>query len=422
MVVTSHEIPRALLVTVKTSEQDDCLIEDLMNELGELTRTLGAQVVDNILLKLTKPNPRYFIGAGNAQELADTCTKKKATLLIFNNSLSPSQQRNLEQLTKITVIDRHEVILDIFAARASTREAVLQIELAKTEYMLPRLKRAWTHLSRQQGGVGIRGGEGEKQIEVDERLIRKRIIKLKQELGGIRKQRAEQRKKRHRKPVPNGAIVGYTNAGKSSLLNHLTNANLFVENKLFATLDPTTRRIRLENNQIVLLTDTVGFVRNLPHDLVEAFKATLEEAVLADFLIHVVDATSPFLDHHMATTQEVLKQIGAADKYTITVFNKIDLLKESYAISRIRRRYTGALFISTRTGEGLKNLLAEIKDILDDGLKKIELKIPADNYKLVARLHRTSNVSSQRFEDGSVYITASVPNDCKKELEEFLIN
>ena len=418
---TSPEIARALLVTVKTPEQDDRLIDDLMNELGELTRTLGPQIVDNLLVKISKPQPRYFIGSGNASGLARICKEKKASLLIFNNSLSPSQQRNLEHLIQIRVIDRHELILDIFAARASTNEAVLQIELARTEYLLPRLKRAWTHLSRQQGGVGIRGGEGEKQIEVDERLVRKRIVKLKQELKSIRKQRAEQRKKRQRKPIPNGAIVGYTNAGKSSLLNYLTDADLLVEDKLFATLDPTTRRIRLNNNQILLLTDTVGFVRHLPHDLVEAFKATLEEAVMADFLIHVVDATSPFLDHHIRTTHDVLDQIGAANKYTLIVFNKIDLVNGTYVLQRLRRRYPDALFTSVKTGQGLEKLSTVMADILNDSLKKMQLKIPAENYELVARLYRTSNVTAQRYENGSVYITASVPNDIEKEMEEFVI-
>ena len=419
---TSSENGRAVLVTVKTPENEDRLVQDLMDELRELTRTLGAQVIESILIKLKKPHTRYFIGGGNANDIVGVCKEKHADLIIFNNELSPSQQRNLENLAKVRVIDRHEVILDIFAARASTREAVLQIELAKTEYMLPRLKRAWTHLSRQQGGVGVRGGEGEKQIEVDERLVRRRIAKLKTELVGVRKRRAEQRKRRQRKPVPNAAIVGYTNAGKSSLLNCLTDANSLVENKLFATLDPTTKRIRLQNNQTLLLTDTVGFVRHLPHDLVQAFKATLEEAVLADFLIHVIDVTSPYLNHQLATTEEVLQQIGAIDKCMITVFNKRDLVKESYIISRMRRRFPDAVFISTKTGEGIDQLLEIITEISDEGLKKMKLRIPVTKYDLVALLHRTCDVKSQYFEKGVVYVTASVPNNFKENLDEFLVH
>ena len=420
--VTSSQSAKAVLVTVKTPEHDNSLVQDLRNELGELTRTLGAEVIDSILVRLKKPSPRYFIGAGNASDILRVCREKNANLLVFNNDLSPSQQRNLEVLGKIRVIDRHEVILDIFAARASTREAVLQIELAKTEYMLPRLKRAWTHLSRQQGGVGIRGGEGEKQIEVDERLVRRRISKLKNELAGVRKRRAEQRKKRQRKPVPNAAIVGYTNAGKSSLLNRLTNANSFVENKLFATLDPTTRRVSLDNNQVLLLTDTVGFVRHLPHDLVQAFKATLEEAVLADFLIQVIDITSPYWSHHIATTHKVLSEIGAGDKYTIKAFNKIDMIKEPYIISRIRRKYPDGVFISTKTGAGINKLSALVTETLNFGLKKMKLRIPVSKYDLVALLHRTCDVKSQYLDNESICLTVSVPDKFKRELEEFVIN
>ncbi len=419
---TDSDPLRAFLVVVALTGQEDSQTNELKLELAELARTMGVEVIESQVIKIRKRHSRYLIGTGNAADIAQKSKRYDIDVIIFDDDLTPSQQRNWEKLSQIQVIDRREVILDIFAARASTREAVIQVDLARAEYLLPRMKRAWTHLSRQQGGLGLRGGEGEKQIEVDERLIRKQVAKLKGELKTVRKRRAEQRKKRDQLPVPNAAVVGYTNAGKSSLLNSLSDANTVVEDKLFATLDPTTRRITLPNNQVLLLTDTVGFVRKLPHDLIDAFKATLEEAALATFLIHVVDVTSTALEDHLLTTQQVLSEIGAGDKLIITVFNKIDVVSDPFVINRIKNKYRDGLFISTKTKQGLDQLLDAMTRIIDEDLEPMELSIPNDKYELVALLHRTSNVTQETYEDDRIYIKANIPKHCQHDFHEYSVS
>jgi len=278
-------VERALLVGAYLDADKKADAQSLLAELEELVDTLGIPVVKRMLVHHREQHPRYLIGSGKAQEIVDLAKKLECDVLVFDNELSPSQQRNWEELAGMTVADRHEIILDIFGARAQTREARIQVDLARMEYSLPRLTRAWSHLGQQGGGIGAKG-EGESQLEQDKRKIRLQIDRLKRELETVRRARATQRKDRKRAPVPNAAIVGYTNAGKSSLLRRLTGADVLIENKLFATLDTTTRKIALPNKQPLLLTDTVGFVRKLPHQLVEAFNATLEEAAFSDFLIH----------------------------------------------------------------------------------------------------------------------------------------
>ncbi len=419
--VQESSAQRALLVGIRQGRQEEQEVEEYLNELAALADTLGVKVAGRRIVRVSRPSPRLLMGSGNADEIASYCREHKIELVIFDEPLSPAQQRNWEKLTKLVVIDRQEVILDIFAARASTREAELQIELAQAEYQLPRLKRAWTHLNRQEGRVGIRAGEGEKQIEIDSRLLRRRIAKLKKELVQVRRRRAEQRKKRQKVPVPNAAIVGYTNAGKSCLFNRLTDSSVLVEDKLFATLDPTTRRLVLPNNQTLLLTDTVGFVRKLPHDLVEAFKATLEEAAIADYLIHVVDASSPQAIEHYQTTLEVLGEIGAGDRETITVFNKIDLLERDYLRYRLRRRFPDAVFISARTGEGLDELVELAQKLVEEAMSEVRLCIPPHKYDLVAWLHRTSRVISETHEGDAIYVTAAVRGKHKGNLRPYEI-
>jgi len=416
-----QEHNRAMLVGLETARQDAKTTQELLVELTELTTTYGVDVGGVISVRLNRPNARFLIGSGKADEIVAKCHADDIDVIIFDDILSPAQQRNWEKLSKMRVIDRQEVILGIFGNRASTQEAMLQIELAQSEYMLPRLKRAWTHLGRQRGGVGVRGGEGEKQIEIDSRLVRTRISKLKSDLKAVRRRRAEQRKKRQRIPVPNSAIVGYTNAGKSSLLNYLTKAEVLVEDKLFATLDPTTRRVELPNGQALLLTDTVGFVRKLPHDLVEAFKATLEEAADSEFLLLVLDASSPSVDIHYATTCEVLREIGVVDHEAIIVFNKVDLLSEPYERSRLRRRYPDAVFISAQTGVGIDELLAEMSKILDRKSTVMHLRLPSAAYQLVAQLHRLALVQDLRYEEDGIYITAAVPSNRCHEFESYVI-
>jgi GTP-binding protein HflX len=416
------ENARTLLVGVETYDQDTRTTAELLVELAELADTYGVDVVDSCVVKLNRPNARLLIGSGKADEIIASCHAQDINVIIFDDCLSPAQQRNWESLAEIHVIDRQEVILGIFGNRASTQEAKLQIELAQSEYMLPRLKRAWTHLDRQKGGVGLRGGEGEKQIEIDGRLVRTRIAKLKRDLKGVRRRRAEQRKKRERMPVPNSAIVGYTNAGKSSLLNHLTHSNVFVEDKLFATLDPTTRRIDLPNRQPLLLTDTVGFVRKLPHNLVDAFKATLEETVNSEFLLHVIDASSPAVDEHYQTTLEVLKEIGADEHEAITVFNKVDLLSHPYERSRLRRRYPDAVFISAITGNGVEELLEAMAKILDRKSQVVQLCLPTDKYDIVAQLHRVGAVQEKRYEHDGIHISAAIPANRTSEFAQYIVD
>ncbi|HRE79657.1 MAG TPA: GTPase HflX, partial [Opitutaceae bacterium] len=344
---------------------------------------------------------------GKAQEIADQAKAEGADVIVFDEALSPAQQRNWEELSGLAVIDRQEVILEVFADRAQTREAVLQVALARMEYSLPRLTRAWTHLSRQRG-KGAMGGEGETQLEQDRRIVRDRITHLKNELVEVRKQRSTQRRRRQRVPVPTAAIVGYTNAGKSSLLNALTGASVLAEDKLFATLDPTTRQLQLKGNQKLLVTDTVGFIRRLPHGLVEAFKATLEEVVVADFLIHVLDITNPNVAHHHSTTLAVLKELGAADKQMITVFNKVDAADPA-AISRAQQLAPDALLVSARSGAGLPQLVDRCLELIADTLNTTTLLVPHERYDVVARLHEVGHVQHEEQRDDGVYIQGRFP-------------
>ena len=300
-------VERALLVGAYGSNEEKADAEDLLQELGELVRTLGVPIAEKLLIYNRESQARLFVGSGKAEEVCERARELACDVIIFDNQLTPAQQRNWEELAKITVIDRQEIILDIFASRAQTREAKIQVDLARMSYSLPRLTRAWSHLGKQGGGIGSKG-EGESQLEQDKRKIRGQMDRLKRDLVEVRRNRANQRKDRKRTPVPNVAIVGYTNAGKSSLLRKLTGADVLVEDALFATLDTTTRKIDLPNKQPLLLTDTVGFIRKLPHQLVESFNATLEEAVMADFLIHLLDASHPrVLEFYGTTTRSTCR-------------------------------------------------------------------------------------------------------------------
>ena len=423
-------VTRAMIAGVhwKKDGHTEEAASSLLDELGELCDTLGLEVVDRLLAKVANPQARYIVGSGKAQEIVDHAKAAEANVIIFDNALSPGQQRNWEELSGLAVIDREEVILDIFARRARTKEARLQVALASMEYSLPRLTRAWGHLSRQQGG-GLGGkGEGESQLETDRRLVRKRIDNIKAELAAVRSQRATQRKARQRAPVPQAAIVGYTNAGKSSLLRALTGADVLIEDKLFATLDPTTRQIELPGGQKMLLTDTVGFVRKLPHRIVEAFKATLEESVLSDFLVHLLDATSPEIFAFHRTTLNVLTELGAEEKPMLTVFNKIDALgapgseEREATLNGLRRHFPGALFISTHTREGFEELEHWMADMLRDRIARIELLLPADRSDLLAELHRQGHILATDSEpDGAIRVHATIPPKFLPPFEPFRV-
>jgi len=414
-------VERALLVgahTVGESRED---AEDLLNELGELVRTLGVPIAEKQLVQIREPQARLFVGSGKAEELCERARELGCDVIIFDNELTPAQQRNWETISKITVIDRQEIILDIFGTRAQTREAKIQVDLARMSYSLPRLTRAWSHLGKQGGGIGSKG-EGESQLEQDKRKIRGQMDHLKRDLVEVRRNRANQRKDRKRAPVPNVAIVGYTNAGKSSLLRRLTGAEVLVEDALFATLDTTTRKIDLPNKQPLLLTDTVGFIRKLPHQLVESFNATLEEAVMADFLVHLLDASHPRVLEFYGTTMKVLNDLGADHKKTLTVFNKIDRVEDPITRAMLRNAYPEAIFISVHSGEGLDLLVEQLGNLVGEGNKEVGLLIPHSRPDILAKLHREGVVHETVYEEECSRIRATVPERLRNALSEFLVS
>jgi GTPase len=414
------QVRKAFLVGVYSQAGQREEAESLLAELGSLVATLEIPVADRLLMRVQTPSPRYFVGSGKAEEIFDRVKELEADVIVFDNSLSPAQQRNWEALTGLAVIDREEVILDIFARRAQTKEARLQVELARMEYSLPRLTRAWGHLSRQAGGLGGKG-EGESQLETDRRLVRAQIDRLKSDLNLVRIRRATQRKQRQRLPLPTAAIVGYTNVGKSALLKKLTGAQVLVEDKLFATLDTATRRVLLPSGQGLLLTDTVGFVRNLPHRLVESFKATLEEAVVSDFLVHVLDASHPRVFEFYQTTMRVLGELGADSKRAITVLNKMDLVRDEATLHTLRLHFPDAVFVSVHTGDGLRELLHRMTDLLADRVSKVELALPLERTDLVSLLHRTSQVLDIGYKDRYTRVVAMVSPKVFARVEPFLV-
>ncbi|HVE17160.1 MAG TPA: GTPase HflX [Chthoniobacterales bacterium] len=413
-------VERALLVGAYVDPADKADAQDLLDELGELVRTLGIPIVERVLVHMREPQARFLLGSGKAQEICDHLKELKCDVIIFDNELTPAQQRNWEDLSKVTVIDRAEIILDIFGMRAQTREARIQVDLARMEYSLPRLTRAWGHLGKQGGGIGAKG-EGESQLEQDRRKIRGQMDRLRTELENVRRSRATQRKDRKRAPVPNAAIVGYTNVGKSSLLRRLTGADVLVENKLFATLDTTTRKIALPNKQPLLLTDTVGFIRKLPHQLVESFNATLEEAALSDFLVHVLDASHPRVMEFYNTTMSVLEDLGADTKQMLVVFNKMDQVEDPATRAILRRHFPEAVFISVHSGQGLDELVDRIAGFVSAGTERVDLRLPVDRADLLARLHREGAVQQVDYEDDFVRVRATVSSRAAQELAAFQV-
>jgi len=350
---------RAILVGVALNSRSE--LEEELEELAALADTAGAEVVGVLTQTRKEIDPAYFIGQGKAEELARMCSELSADLVIFNHDLTPAQARNLEKLLNTRVVDRTELILDIFAKRARTKQAMLQVELAQLQYQLPRLRRMWQHLSRLGGGIGTRG-PGETQLEVDQRRAKKRIADLQRQLQEIQRQTSTRVQSRKERELFTIALVGYTNVGKSTLMNALTKANVFVEDRLFATLDATTRVLYLPDGHKVLLTDTIGFIRNLPPHLIASFHATLEEVRTADLLLHVVDVSHPATDEHIKVVEETLQEIGAGDKPPILVLNKADKLPPDWDKEALLRRYPNAVLVSALTGEGLDTLLLRIQD------------------------------------------------------------
>ncbi len=410
---------RIILVAVTMSDRTDDETQESLDELAQLIDTAGADEVARVTQRRDSPDSTYYIGKGKAEELKELCLALDSDTVVFDNELAPAQQFNLEKLLGRTALDRTAVILDIFAQNAHTLEGKAQVELALLRYRLPRIRRgAKAGLSQQAGGIGTRG-PGETKLEVDRRRIGERISRLDRELDNLQKTRQEQRKGRERSGLGSVAIVGYTNAGKSSLLNRLTSAGVLVENRLFATLDPTTRRLALPGGEPVLLSDTVGFVRRLPHGLIEAFKSTLEVAVNSDLLVHVVDASAVDPQGQIAAVREVLTEIGAENVPELLVINKSDLDPDE--AKRLVYEHRGAVAFSAMTGDGMNELLLAIGDRMRALTTVIELLIPYDRGDIVATVHREGEVVSTANEDNAMRVRARLADASAGRLSEFVV-
>jgi len=419
--VTQNKPETAILVGVEIHQQDSLLsLDDSLLELALLAETAGVSIVGEITQKLESLNPRTYIGSGKVEELRILAEELNANIVIFDDELSPRHQRELEEIIgkSIKIIDRTALILDIFAQHANTREGILQVQLAQYEYRLPRLTRAWTHLARQTGGgggrtgsgagVGLRG-PGETQLEVDRREIRSRVSKLHEELEKVRSHRARYRSQRKKSETPVIALVGYTNAGKSTLLNQLTNADVYVADQLFATLDPTTRKIKLPNGQQALLSDTVGFIQKLPTTLIAAFRATLEEIAEADLLLHIIDVTHPNSFAQAKSVLEILNEIGAGDIPIITVLNKIDLFKDNDQNSEIRYKYPNTYLVSALQNLGIDNLLKAIAEELYNPSIPISVFLPYSEGHLISIFNEVGVVEQLSHQESGVKIIGFVP-------------
>lgn len=407
---------RALVVCV---ESDETAEGYALEELRSLAETAGAEVVGEVHQHRSQPDPAYYIGRGKAEEIAADVRDSRADFVVVDTELSPTQQRNLQDTLETRVIDRTQLILDIFSQRAHTKEGKLQVELAQKTYLLPRLMNLYTKFERQQGGIGVRGGAGETKLETDRRKVRARISDLEEELAEVQSQRHQQRSLRRKLPFPLASLVGYTSAGKSTLMNTLSGADVYADPKLFATLDPTTRRVVLPDGWAILLTDTVGFIRNLPHDLVAAFRATLEEVNEADFLIHVVDASHPQANLQSDAVQEVLDELGAGGKPTVTVFNKSDLVQDQYELRKMVTETPNSCYISARKPEGIPALIERIVATLRSLLVPVTMQIPYDRSELVAQCYEYGRVTRVDYRSDGIYVEADITRDLAGRLAEF---
>lgn len=409
---------RAITITVDLGRRGEWSAEESAQELGELAVSAGAKVVKELIVHKPKIEPACYIGKGKAEEIAASCAADGIDIVIFNNDLTGSQQKNLEALVSAKTIDRTQLILDIFARHAHSNEGKIQVELAQLMYLLPRLTGKGIHLSRLGGGIGTRG-PGEKKLEVDRRRIRARINHLEKELGNLSARRKMMRKKRERFSVLSIAIIGYTNAGKSTLLNALTDSNVTVEDKLFSTLDPTVRKFTLPNNQKVLFADTVGFLNDLPHHLVEAFKATLEEVVEADLLLHVVDISHPKAMEQSGAVYKVLRELGAENKAVITALNKIDRVENKLLIEKAMNFFTDSVPISALKKEGFGPLINAVKNHMRGLMTNIRIQIPASDTNIMSIIYENGLVTSRTYKEDKVYIEAEVPVRVAKLLDKY---
>ncbi|MEF2650714.1 MAG: GTPase HflX [Slackia piriformis] len=416
---------RAVLVGIDYKDALESLLESSLAELARLTDTAGAVVVATVSQRLDAPNPRTFVGSGKAEEIADLCRSFAADVVIFDEELTPSQQSNLEKAMPrdVKVIDRTALILDIFALHATTKEGRLQVRLAQNQYLLPRLRGMWAHLAsnRMGGGVGSRFGEGESQLEVDRRMVRKRITSIRRELEQVSRMRQTQRSARYASGVFKVAEAGYTNAGKSSLLNRLSGSDVLSYDKLFATLDSTTRKLVLPEGREVTLTDTVGFIQKLPTTLVEAFKSTLDEIRGADLILHVVDASSDERDAQMRAVEGTLEQIGAQGISRILVFNKIDLVEPSVRAA-LSARFPSAVLVSAETGEGADSLIEAIARAASASEKVMEVLVPYSRGDVVSIAHERCSVLAESYDERGTALTVRVPSDLTALFEGYALS
>ena len=412
---TAEKKEKAIIVTIEEIGREAWALEDRVEELKRLTVSCGVDIVGSEVCRRKTLTSNLLIGKGKAQELAFLVDETGADVVVFSNDLSPSQQKNLEDLLNVKIIDRTQLILDIFAHRATSNEGKVQVELAQLVYILPRLSRMWLHLSRQRGaagGIGMRG-PGEQQLEVDRRRVRERIAKLKRSLNEITEKRGLRRAQREKFSMLTIALVGYTNSGKSTLFNALTSSEVKVKNQLFSTLDPTIRKIVLPNKQTALISDTVGFLHDLPHHLIESFKATLEEVVSADMLFHVIDMSDGQMDLKKTAVFEVLEDLGVKDKPVVTILNKCDKISGELEEARISRKFDNPLVISALKKENLSGVLDRIVQLIQKDMEDIELVIPHKYYDLAKAIRENGTVRHEEYTDKGLFISARVPKSVK---------
>lgn len=403
---TSEQKERIIVVGVATSENDDT--DKSLDELIELGQTAGVETVAKVIQNREKVHPGTYIGKGKIEEVRELVIKHKADTVVCDDELTPAQFNNLSQMLDVKVVDRTVMILDIFAKRASTSEGKLQVELAQLRYRASHLIGGRSELSRLGGGIGTRG-PGEQKLEMDRRLIKERITQVRKELEQVKRTRELTRKKRQENPIPVVAIVGYTNAGKSTLLNHLTGAGVLSEDKLFATLDPTTRKLVRENGEEILFTDTVGFIRKLPHHLIQAFRSTLEEAKYADLILHVVDCSNEDMDSQMYTVYETLKKLDVGDKKIITAFNKIDVCDREETLKDLAADRT--VRISAKTGQGIEQMLSAISEVIAEGKQLLDKVFGYDEAGAVSNVRKYGQVMEEEYRNEGIYIKALIPRE-----------
>ncbi len=412
-------LERAMLIALKLKNETKSIVEEHLDELEMLASTAGAETILKVIQDRPTPDKAHYVGKGKAEELAELVELNNIVLVIFDADLSPTQVRNLEKMLDVKILDRSGLILDIFASHAKTKQAKTQVELAQLQYMLPRLTRAWTHLSKQHGGIGTKG-PGETQIETDRRLIRTRITKLKELLQKIENQ--NKTKSMKRQDFLTASLVGYTNAGKSTLINLLTDADVLAENKLFATLDSTTRSFELEKNKKVLISDTVGFIRKLPHNLVASFKTTLNVVKDADIIIHMVDISHPFYEDHIKVVNETLEGLGCEEKTEIKLFNKIDVLEDKDRISYVKNKYDNSILISAQRGINITEVKEKLTELYENNYKEKRIVLSMIQSKLIAQIHEIADVLSTEYVDDKVEIIFKTDSTNHSKIEKLIEN